>query len=134
MWAYAVHGRQDLAFLEHRRQFTFPDRALNLKMDQAIKRNQGRDLAFDEGIDFTDVPHHDGHETKGATGIPPREPRWNAHLFTVTDAWLFGDWNLSRLDSLNHVGPLGSLPVPCFNVQAYEITRLSTDAKLRLSR
>ena len=108
--AHAIDSRQHLTLLKGHGELSVAHGPLNLEMNQAIERNQGWDLALDEGIDFTDVPHHDRHEPKGATGIAPCEPCGNTDLLAIADPWQFVHWNLSRVDSLNHVGPLGSPP------------------------
>jgi hypothetical protein len=55
-------------------------------MHQAIEGDRGRYLTLHEGIDFTDVAHHDRDEAQRSAGVAPGESRRHADLATVADA------------------------------------------------
>ena len=106
MRPYAIDRGQHLTLLKGHGEFSVPHGPLDLEVNQTIEGNEGWNLALDEGIDFTDVPHHHRHEPESASGIAPREPCRNADLLAIANSWLSNFWNLSRIDSLNHEGPL----------------------------
>src|SRR4029078_12261057 len=103
------------ALTKRRRDVTaLTSRALDLKVDQAIQRDRGRHLAFDECVDVADVRHDARDESERAAAVSPRETRGNADLAAIADARLThsGRGFMTRSDCLDHGCPQGDTPLP----------------------
>ena len=86
IWAYAIHGGEHLALLEHCGQLGGVAAApLDLEVHKPIERNRGRNLALDKRIDVADVARDNRNEAERATGVAPRQSSGHSELAAVAD-------------------------------------------------
>jgi hypothetical protein len=86
IWAYAIHGGEHLALLEHCGQLGGVAAApLDLEVHKSIERDRRRNLALDKRIDVADVARHNRHEAERATGVAPRQSSGHSKLAAVAD-------------------------------------------------
>ena len=86
IWAYAIHGGEHLALLEHCGQLGGVAAApLDLEVHKPIERDRRRNLALDKRIDVADVTRHNRNEAERAAGVAPRQSSGHSELSAIAN-------------------------------------------------
>ena len=84
--AYAIHGGEHLALLEHCGQLGGVAAAsFDLEVHKPIERDRRRNLALNKRVDVADVARHNRNEAERAAGIAPRQSSGHSELAAVAD-------------------------------------------------
>jgi hypothetical protein len=86
IWAYAIHGGEHLALLEHCRQLgAVASASLDLEVHKPIERDRRRNLALHKRVDVADVTRHNRNEAERAAGVAPRQSSGHSELSAIAN-------------------------------------------------